>query len=53
LAEKGTTYEKLKEEFKVVFTQIEPLDKQTAAVRGQIQQNGAAFNQIVSQGSND
>lgn len=33
-AEKGTVFEKLKDEFRQVFSQLEPLDKQAAELKG-------------------
>ena len=52
-AEKGTIYEKHINEFKSIYSAIEPLDKQKAEVMNVIQQNMGAFSQLVSSAQAD
>lgn len=52
-AEKGTTYEKLINEFKSIYSGMEDLDKQKAEVMNVIQTNMGAFSQLVSSAQAD
>ena len=52
-AEKGIVFEGFKNEFRQLFGQLEPFDKQIAETKGQIQQQSGPFAQLLSSTSND
>ncbi|CDW88356.1 programmed cell death 6-interacting protein [Stylonychia lemnae] len=51
LQEKGTVFEKYKQEFRQIFSQLETIEKQRMELNQQIEVNMHEFNQIKAQGS--